>query len=180
MNTVSLPLASYRTVVTDAVLLVTVYFIPALSHMVPFPLYLLEPMRLLLFAGLLIARNNINTYFLALTIPLISTLISGHPPFPKAIIMSLELYANVVMLIWFSQRFNWNNGFAFFVSTLFSKVFYYALKFLFLKLAWIQGSLISTPLWMQFVTLMLLSVVYALVLWMINRQEAGTASPLQP
>ncbi len=168
MHAVSLPLISYRTAVTDAALLLAVYFVPALSHLLPFPLYLFEPMRLLLFAGLLIARNNVNTYFLALTIPLVSTIISGHPPFVKAVIMSFELYTNVVLLVWLSQYLRWPNGLAFFVSTVLSKVFYYGLKFAFLEFGLIQGSLISTPLTNQLITVLLLTVIYMIVLWLIT------------
>jgi hypothetical protein len=169
MATLPLPLISYKNVVIDVVILSTIYFIPALSHAAPFSLHYLEPMRLLLFVGYLLCRNDINSSFLAMTIPFVSTVITGHPPAAKAVLISCELLVNLWFLIWISEKFKWNAGIAFFVSALASKLVYYLFKFAFLELGLIQGTLVSTPLSIQLVALVVLSIMFAMTRW-VNSQ----------
>ena len=118
--------------ITDLLVLAAVYCIPAFVHATSFPLYYFEPMRLLLFAAYLISRNNTNAFLLALTLPLVSTILPPHhPPFYKAIIMSLELAANLGCFIWLVNKSKWPPFLLFFISTVISKVFYYSLKYIF-------------------------------------------------
>jgi hypothetical protein len=175
MYTLSQPLFSYKTFITDVLIIVAVYFIPALSHQVPFPLYTFEPMRLLLFAGLLLVRNNANAYFLACTIPLVSTIVSGHPPLAKAILISFELLANVWILLKLAKQYKWNAGILFFVSTVASKIIYYGLKFIFIQLSLIPGDLITTALTTQLITLIVLSVIYAVTIFILQKRQANHA-----
>lgn len=152
-----------RTVITDLLVLTAVYFIPAFVHATSFPLYYFEPMRLLLFAAYLVNRNNANAFLLALTLPLVSTIFPPHhPPFYKAVIMSMELAVNLGCFIVLANKSKWPAFVLFFISTVISKVFYYCLKYIFIKLALIEGSLISTDLATQLITLSLLSLLFAI------------------
>lgn len=155
--------SAYKIVVTDLVVLTAVYFIPAFIHATAFPLYYFEPMRLLLFAAYLISRNNTNAFLLALTLPLVSTIFPPHhPPFYKAVIMSLELFVNVACFVWAVNKIKWPAFVLFFISTVISKVFYYGLKFVFIKMSLIQGELITTSLLTQLITLSILSLLFAI------------------
>ncbi len=148
--------------VTDVLVLTAVYFVPAFVHATNFPLYYFEPMRLLLFAALLISRNNANAFLLALTLPLVSTVFPPHhPPFYKAIVMSLELFVNVACFVWAVNRVKWPPFVLFFISTVISKIFYYALKFIFIKQNLIEGKLVTTDFLTQLITLSILSLLFA-------------------
>jgi hypothetical protein len=152
-----------RIAVTDILVVAAVYFIPAFVHATNFPLYYFEPMRLLLFAAYLLSRNNTNAFFLALTIPLVSTIFPPHhPPFYKAVIMSLELFVNVACFVWAVNKIKWPPFILFFISTVISKVFYYALKFIFIKQGLIEGKLVTTDILTQLITLSILSLLVAI------------------
>ncbi len=154
---------TYSIAVTDILVLTAVYFIPAFVHATNFPLYYFEPMRLLLFAALLISRNNMNAFFLAITLPLVSTILPPHhPPFYKAVIMSLELFVNVACFVWAVGKIKWPPFVLFFISTIVSKIFYYCLKFIFIKMSLIEGKLITTDIFTQLITLSALSLLIAL------------------
>jgi hypothetical protein len=73
----------------DVALLVALYLVPSLAHLTALPLYMLEPMRVALCVSLLFT-NRTNAYFIALTIPLASAMITGHPPPLKAALMGIE------------------------------------------------------------------------------------------
>lgn len=153
----------WQTVLIDITVLVLVYFIPAFVHATAFPLYYFEPMRLLLFGAYLLSRDHKNAYLLALTLPLVSTIFPPHhPPFYKAVIMSVELFANIACFHWLSGKLKWQAGILIFISTVASKIIYYGLKFLFIKLALIDGALVTTSLLLQLGTLTVLSVLFAL------------------
>ena len=154
---------AYTIAVTDVLVLTAVYFIPAFTHAAQFPLYIYEPMRLLLFAALLISRNNTNAFLLALTLPLVSTIFPPHhPPFYKAVIMSLELFVNVACFVWAVNKIKWPPFILFFISTVISKVFYYGLKLFFINQGLIEGKLVTTDLLTQLITLSILSLLFAL------------------
>ena len=168
-NTYSIT-SSRLTVITDIVVLALVYCIPAFVHATQFPLYYFEPMRLLLFAAYLISRNHTNAYLLAITLPLISTIFPPHhPPVYKAVIMSLELFVNVACFHWMINKFKWPAAILFFISTVISKIFYYGFKYIFIKLALIEGALITTDLLTQLATLICLSILFAVF---YKRQQA--------
>jgi len=156
---------SIKNLLVDATLLTIVYFIPALSHLCPVPLYLLDPMRLVLLAGLLLTRNNVNACFLALTIPVFSSLMVGHPPMVKAILISVELTLNVLLFLQFLNKPKWHVSVALFVSILLSKMVYYSMKFTMIKTGILDGVLFSTPLYIQMGVALLITLVFSAI-WM--------------
>lgn len=156
---------SIKNLLFDGILLTIVYFIPALSHLCPLPLYLLDPMRLILLTGLLLTRNNVNAYFLALTIPIFSSFLIGHPPMIKAILISIELTINVLLFLQFLNKTKWHVTFAIFVSILLSKAVYYSMKFTMIKTGILDGILFSTPLYIQMGVVILITLFFSTI-WM--------------
>ena len=147
---------------TDAVALLFVLVVPALSHLTSVPFYLLDPMRLAVLGALLASRSRVNGLVLAVALPLLSFGISGHPVFPKCLVIAAELSVNV-LLFWWLVRVT-RVGLAAFISILLSKAFYYGLKALILGAGLMQMELVSTSLWVQLVVAVLISAGFAL-LW---------------
>ena len=151
---------------TDAVALLFVLVVPALSHLTAVPFYLLDPMRLAVLGALLASRSRVNGLVLAVALPLLSFAISGHPVFPKCLVIAAELSVNVLLFWWLmrviSRKGSVGIGVAAFVSILLSKVFYYGLKALVLGAGLMQTELVSTALWVQLVVAVLISACFAL------------------
>ncbi|MDY0077932.1 MAG: hypothetical protein RBR87_11740 [Bacteroidales bacterium] len=133
-----------------------IYFTPALSHLLNLPIYLIEPMRLMLILAL-VHTNKRNAYLLAFTLPLFSFLVSGHPVFAKMLLISFELAMNVFLFYFISKRTP-NILFAAFGSILLSKAAYYLVKFGLLQVLLLNGKLISTPLFIQLITALIFSL----------------------
>ena len=144
---------SLITVLLDISALAFVFFVPAISHLISLPIYLIEPMRLMLILSLVHTTKK-NAYLLALTLPLFSFIISAHPELPKMILIVLELSLNVFLFYLFVNKIK-----QFFLSILLSiiisKIFYYITKFSLIKLAVINSELFSTPIYIQVVTTLL-------------------------
>ncbi len=163
MPTAILRIFTPRTILVDVAILIAIYFIPAFSHIAPFPLYLLDPMRIFMLAGFVLSRQNTNAYLLALTIPLFSSLVTGHPPFFKAILISIELSVNIAFFLQLLSNTKLNVPFALFSSIIASKLVYYALKFGFISLGLIEGDLITTNLLMQLVSAIFITMIFSLI-----------------
>ncbi len=146
----------------DLGIILSIYLLPGLTHILPVPLYLIDPMRLLLFLTLL-TTHRMNSLVLAATIPFLSTLFSGHPVFPKSILISAELSLNVMVFHWMMGKKD-SLILAGVFSILSAKVFYYLLKFGFITAGLLGGVLISTPLGYQLIPLMVL-LFSRLALW---------------
>lgn len=160
-----------RDLLADAVALAFVLVVPALSHLTAVPFYLIDPMRIAALGVLLVTRDWKNSLALALLLPVFSMLVSGHPVFPKCLLISVELGANVLLLEWFSRmlgriwasRSGLATGVAAFASILISKGLYYLLKLAVISFGWLQMDLVSTALWIQLVVAVAISLIFALV-----------------
>ena len=130
--------------ITDAAAMLLVFLVPALSHLTSVPFYLLDPMRMAVLGALLCTRNWKNSLALALALPIVSFALSGHPVFPKFLLISAELSVNVLVFAWLSRKMN--AGVSAFVSILLSKLFYYGLKAI---LAMIVG-IFATPIFLGY------------------------------
>ena len=60
-----------KIVIYDFIALSIIYLIPTLSHIFSFPVYYLDPMRLMVFL-VIIHTNKKNSYIIAATLPLVS------------------------------------------------------------------------------------------------------------
>lgn len=144
----------------DLAAIAFIYFIPALSHLLSFPLYLIEPMRLVLILALVHTHKS-NALILAATLPFFTFLVSGHPVLPKAMIISGELVINVLLFYLFLQ-FAGNKLAAILGSIILAKAIYYGMKFLLIHWAVLDSGLVSTSLWIQLTTTLVFSVYLAL------------------
>ncbi|GEM_PF-312594 len=147
--------------------LALIYFLPALSHLLSFPLYLIEPMRLMVVLAL-VHTNRPNAWFLAATLPVFSFLVSGHPFFLKSLLIAIELLS----FVWFFSIFSklrWNTFASMLTAILTSKLIYYGLKALLISLLLIRTELVSTP-WLIQAAVTLAFSLYAL---MFFRNSAG-------
>lgn len=160
---------SLRNILSDAVALLFILFVPALSHLTSLPFYLLDPMRLAALGVLLATRDWKNSLALAVLLPLFSMAVSGHPVFPKCLLISVELATNVLLfegiLRLLGRRLSQARlvaGVSAFLSILLSKGVYYLLKWMVISLGWMQMELVSTGLWIQLIVAVAISLVFAL------------------
>ncbi len=158
-----------RSIVLDILALAFIYFVPTISHLLNVPLYLVEPMRIMLILAIAHTKKK-NAYLIALTLPLFSFLISGHPNIFKAVIMTMELLLNVWLFYELTKRTN--QFVAMLSSIILSKIFYYLLKFGLISFAVLQSGLISTPIYLQVIT----SVVFSGYLFFIYRRNQINSS----
>jgi len=146
----------------DVFLLLALYLLPSVSHLTAWPLYVLEPMRVALIVALLFT-NRANTYFIAVTIPLASVLLTGHPEPLKAVLMCIEFSVLVACYSWLARQARFPAFVALLGGILFSKIIYYTLKSAALSAGLLAGSLISTPVKMQVILALGTAVVFGLV-----------------
>jgi hypothetical protein len=152
---------------TDIIVITFIFLIPSLSHLTSIPFYLFEPMRLAAIFCV-INTNRTNSLVIAFILPVVSFIISSHPELVKGILISLELIINVILFYFFNKRFK-NKFFVMLFSILIAKLFYYTSKFSLLSLEMLKGDLVSTPFWIQWVIIILLSIYT--VIAMKNKQE---------
>lgn len=144
-----------KVAIVDILAITVIYFLPTFSHLLSFPLYLIEPMRIMLIFALVHTRKE-NAYFIAFSLPIFSYLISAHPFMPKTILISFELLVNVGLFFFIKSKIN-NLFVTALISIVASKVLYYIAKFSFIQFALIEGSLVSTPLYIQLIVTIVLS-----------------------
>ena len=149
-------------ILLDTISGIAMYCIPALSHIVAYPLYYFDPMRCIVLLGFLSYRNKWNSAFLALTLPLISYFISGHPIIIKNAIISVELLVNVILLSFFLER-KVNSFVAVLGSIVISKFIYYGLKYTAIKLSFLQTNIIDTNIMYQVVVCIVIACIWTLV-----------------
>jgi hypothetical protein len=143
-------------ILTDISALAFIYLVPTISHVINLPVYLIEPMRLMLVLAL-VHTNKQNAYLLALTMPLFSMIISGHPVFPKMMLIAIELSVNVFLFYLLTNKMKYMFP-AILLSILFSKMIYYLLKFILIQFAVLNTGLIATPILVQLITTVLFSL----------------------
>ena len=151
-----------RSFIINSAALVLIYFTPALSHLLNFPLYLIEPMRLMVILAMVHGSRS-NAYLLALTLPLFSYAVSAHPVFYKMLLISAELTLNVWLFYLLNNRLK-NSFIAMIGGILLSKVAYYVVKAILISFAVAGPGLFSTPVWIQFITTLIFGVYATIVL----------------
>ncbi len=127
----------------DTVLLMLACMIPAASHLLAVPLYMLNPMLALLLAGMLLGRDWRNALVLAVLMPLLSCLLTGMPAAPKMACMMAELATVAALFGWLQRK--WAVLPAVLVSVVAAKAVYYGLKAVILA----PVVLVGTAWWMQ-------------------------------
>ena len=141
----------------DIFIILVFYYIPTISHLLRFPLYQLEPMRIMVIFSL-IYTSRLNTFIIAISLPIFSFLISTHPNIYKVILITSELLLNVHLFYWLNNNVR-NNFIVAFISILLSKIFYYFFKYIFLGFEILEGDLISTPIELQLMICLIFAIV---------------------
>jgi hypothetical protein len=163
----------YSTTITDIAALVFVGIVPAASHLFKFPVYYIEPMRVMLVLALLYS-SRWNAYALALVLPLFSFLVSGHPAPVKMMIIMAELALNAWLFLYLYQKTR-KSFLSAFGSILISKVFCYAMYLLVFSMAYVKAEAEITFLFAQ----MILTLVLSTIVWLISsRRESRTGQSL--
>jgi hypothetical protein len=154
-----------RTILIDLFALSFIYLAPTAAHLLNFPVYMLEPMRLMLIVSLAHSSRK-NSYILALTLPLFSFLVSGHPELLKMLVITAELALNVFLFYLLLRR-----GLNMFVSALmsivFSKLFCYLLYLAVFSWAFVQAEAAPLFLGIQVAT----TLVFSGYLYVISRSH---------
>lgn len=146
-----------RLALTDMALLGAACLVPAVSHLLALPLYVLNPMLALLLMGLLIGRDWRNAMVLAVLMPLVSCLVTGMPAAPKMVCMMAELATVVTMFGWLQRK--WAVLPAVLTAVLAGKAVYYALKAVVIA----PAVLVGTAWWMQLGAVVLWCGLFTLV-----------------
>jgi hypothetical protein len=134
-----------------------IVFTPTISHLTGFPFYKFEPMRLIII-GYILWNKNYNAYFLAITLPLFSFLLAGHPVIHKMPLVAIDLFLNVAFINFFLSR-KFNIYFTIGLSVILSKIVYYLLKYFFINLGLLDNRLIDTSIIYQVVNVLILLIV---------------------
>ena len=163
-------LTQIKTYLIDLLLISFIYFLPAISHLFAFPIYYLDPMRIALVITLAHTAKR-NSYLIALTLPLVSFLISSHPQIIKSVLISSELLINLALFFYLSKRIK-NEFISLSVSIIASKIFYYAAKYLLINAGMINDSLVSTPIYYQVIAMTGLSI-YLYLINIKNKKKTG-------
>jgi len=141
----------------DAVLLTMACLVPAASHLLAVPLYMLNPMLALLLAGILVGRDWRNALVLAALMPLVSCLLTGMPTAVKMVCMIAELATVAGAFALLSKR--WNALPAILTAVVAGKIVYYALKAVVIA----PAVLVDTAWWIQLGSVLVWCGVFALV-----------------
>lgn len=155
-----------KTMVVDVCMLILLYYLPTLSHLIAIPLYCFEPMRIALFISVLFLPDRKNAYVLAITLPLFSYFVSGHPIAVKNSIMAAELFVNVFVFYKLLDM-KVNSFFSCFISILFSKILYYGLKYAVVSAGLLSANVIDTSIFIQIIITVLLSILF----WIVYRKQ---------
>ena len=146
----------------DIVILTIIYFVPTISHLLSFPLYLLDPMRVSVLGSLLFLRDKRNAFILAASLPLFSYFVGGHPVLLKSVLISMELIVNVRILIYLKDKIK--NIFAVvMLSILSSKLMYYFVKYMLISIGLLNMEMLTTPLLIQVSVAIFISIIYATI-----------------
>ncbi len=148
-------------VLNDILFLALIYLLPTLAHWSHAPLYRFEPMRIALLFTILFTGNRKNSYLMAVTIPLFSCFVGGHPVVIKALLMAAELLLNA-FLFWKLSDLKCKAPIAALSSIVLSKAAYYSIKYLLIVAGTLEMSLISTSPWIQFLVALALSSLFIL------------------
>ena len=135
--------------------LLLIYFLPDISNLLNIPLYLFEPMRVIIIIAI-VHTSKENAYILAVLLPAASFLFSNHPSVIKTFILSGDLLLNI--FLYFSLiKFKVNKFLLMSMCIVASKLAYYLAKYLLIQFSVLKGDLIATPLYIQILIVIILS-----------------------
>ena len=132
MQTKSSVSVRINTILIDVVIIALFCVTPAIMHLFGLSYHYFEPMRVALFAGMLIVADKKNSYLLAAILPISSMILSGMPTPLICALMVVELMLNV-MLFYLLTKPGKNAIAGMFISIIVSKVVFRLMKCLFVS-----------------------------------------------
>src|SRR3989304_559737 len=127
VNSIFIDKGRIKTYIFDLLAITAIYLIPSFSHLLSFPVYLIEPMRLVIILAV-IHTSRTNAYLIAITLPVFSFLVSAHPSLIKSGLITAELLLNVFLFYQLSKNFS-NKFLVAVFSILLRKSYYYIITF---------------------------------------------------
>jgi hypothetical protein len=158
-----------KAIIADIVIIFVFYLTIMFAHIFPFPIYMIDPMKIFILLSLIFAGRNASLVA-AIVLPLVSYVSTGHPIFPKYILISIELVVFVIILYNLKFSNSWGLQKLLMAITL-SKFTYYFLKYMVIEMNIIQPPLFSTSLRVQLEASILLVIVY-LMMGFLMRQRS--------
>ena len=161
MDYLSLPLSKFsiRTILIDVIIVALLCVTPTVSHFTGFSFYYWEPMRIALFAGVLLVRDKRNGYMLAVLLPFSSMIISGMPIPAICALMIVELLLNLYLFHQISQCTNIFVGM--FAGILLSKAVFHLCKWGMMSIGLLPVEHIVVNWQIQVIVSLLLAVAFA-------------------
>jgi hypothetical protein len=144
-----------KALVIDMAALGFILLTPSLAHFFSFPVYMLEPMRVMMILSMAHSTRR-NSYLVALALPLFSFLVSGHPEPVKMMIITAELVLNVYLFYMLASRLN-NFFLSGFLSIVLSKIFCYLAYLVVFSMAFVRDEAGTQFLVVQALTTLLFS-----------------------
>jgi hypothetical protein len=111
-----------------------------------------------------------NTFVIAAVLPILSFIISAHPVVFKTLLVTSEMLLNVWLFFFLTKRLG-NNFYAALVSIVTTKIYYYIIKSLMISGGLIEGELIATPIYLQAIVALILSVY---IYFILGRNKSTT------
>lgn len=148
-----------KVLVLDVLSVFAVYIIPAMSHLLAYPLYLFDPMRLIVLIGFMVYRNKWNSCVLAVTLPLVSFLLSGHPVAIKNGLIAVELLTNILLLAYMLDK-RANPTLSLVTSIGASKLFYYGLKYTVIAFGFLNADMVATDWIYQIIVVVMICTIW--------------------
>lgn len=148
-----------RAIITDLLILGLFLLVLTYAHILPIPLYQLDPMKALLLVTIIYSSRG-NAMLMAIFLPLLSFVSTGHPVAPKFLLISLELaiFTSILTQQKDTGKINLLLG-----AVLLSKLGYYLLKASLIGLGWLEQSLFSTGIIPQLTAVVVLISIYLLL-----------------
>jgi hypothetical protein len=150
-----------KSILLDVVAIAFIYLVPTFSHLLSFPLYFIEPMRIMVILAMIHTHRN-NAYILALTLPLVSFALAAHPVLIKSMLIAIELVAMVAVFQLLRKRVHLFA--AIFLSIWISKLLYYIMKFTAISTIMPGESMVGIALYIQLITSIVMSAYVFVVL----------------
>ena len=154
--TVNSSVYQIKTYIYDLLVVLFIYLVPTVSHLLSFPLYVFDPMKIVVILAL-IHTNRKNAYVIAPTLPLFSFLVASHPVALKSLLITAELTLNIWLFLQLS-KFISDSFLAMFKSIVFVKFFYYSIKYVLVSTDLLTGSLVDTSLFIRLTVALVISI----------------------
>lgn len=158
-NNVTIRISS--SLLLDVIAVLFIVFLSDLSRFISYPIYVLDPMRMMLILAFAFTPRW-NAWVLAILLPFVSYFLGAHPHLTKTSLMAIELLLNVWLFYYLLDKTKMAL-LSIIISIVFSKAVYYLLKFICIQMGWLSGELMATPIDIQLTTTVVFSVFIFLV-----------------